>query len=369
MKKYLLSIAVLMAATVSFTSCDDDDNDGDGDGDKQQLVQNGVYVINEGSYYSGINGSLDFLGYDKLSNSYGMYRNVFDQVNGRSLGGTPNNAVIYADSLLFIAVTDENRVEIVNTHTNKAYTAISVAQPREMAYGEGSDYLYVTSYTGKVTKINMKTCAKVGESQKLGANLEGVAVSGNNVYVCNAYNSDYTYNKDLVVVNAETLAATDTITVLDNPVQVLTTGSDIYVLSMGNYYDVQASVQRIHNGESEVIANATMMACNTKRGLIYMVNAPYGGDKEYKVYNIATKTTSTFLNNPDIFSPYSIAVDNVSGDVYISSQSKDEDTGYASYTTDGKLFRYSSEGILLGSYDCGVSPGTIVCNSYWKKMK
>ena len=63
MKKYLLSIAVLMAATISFTSCDDDD-DCPTCPPPATIVQNGVYVINEGSYYSQINGTLDFLGYD-----------------------------------------------------------------------------------------------------------------------------------------------------------------------------------------------------------------------------------------------------------------------------------------------------------------
>lgn len=53
MKKYLLSIAVLMAATISFTSCDDDD-DCPTCPPPATIVQNGVYVINEGSYYSQI---------------------------------------------------------------------------------------------------------------------------------------------------------------------------------------------------------------------------------------------------------------------------------------------------------------------------
>ena len=123
MKKYLLSIAVLMAATISFTSCDDDD-DCPTCPPPATIVQNGVYVINEGSYYSKINGTLDFLGYDVANNTYSMTRNIFESVNGRSLGGTPNDALIVGDSVLCIAVADEKRVEFVNTTTKKAYAAV-----------------------------------------------------------------------------------------------------------------------------------------------------------------------------------------------------------------------------------------------------
>lgn len=152
MKKYLLSIAVLMAATISFTSCDDDD-DCPTCPPPATIVQNGVYVINEGSYYSQINGTLDFLGYDVANDTYSMTRNIFESVNGRSLGGTPNDALIVGDSVLCIAVADENRVEFVNTTTKKASAAVSIDSPRELAYESGSNYIYVSSYTGKVYKL------------------------------------------------------------------------------------------------------------------------------------------------------------------------------------------------------------------------
>ena len=197
MKKYLLSIAVLMAATISFTSCDDDD-DCPTCTPPVSIVQNGVYVINEGSYSYQINGTLNFLGYDVAKGTYSMTDSIFEKVNGRSLGGTPNDAIIFSDSLLCIAVTDENRIEFVNTTTKKAYAAVTISQPRELAYERGSNYIYVSSYTGKVYKIDMTTRTIAGESEKVGANLEGIAVVGNKLYVCNSCNPDWTYNKNVV---------------------------------------------------------------------------------------------------------------------------------------------------------------------------
>lgn len=365
MKKYLLSIAVLMAATISFTSCDDDDDCKTCP--TPVIPRYGVYVINEGNYSYQINGTLDFLGYDVAKGTYSMTRNIFEDVNGRSLGGTPNDALIVGDSVLCIAVADEDRVEFVNTITKKASTAIKIEKPRELAYESGSNYLYVSSYTGKVYKIDMTTRTIAGESEKVGANLEGIAVAGNKLYVCNSCNPDYTYNKNVVELNANTLAKNQDIEVVDNPVDVINAGNAIFILSMGNYADKPATVQMLKDGQLSTIGNATMMAYDSYKDQLYMINAPFGGDKEYKVYYLKNGQTTTFLTNPDIFSPYSLAVNPVNGDVFITSSTKNPDTGYADYTADCKLYRYTSAGTLLGTYDCGVNPGTIVCDSYYRK--
>lgn len=365
MKKYLLSIAVLMAATISFTSCDDDDDSKTCP--TPVIPRYGVYVINEGNYSYQINGTLDFLGYDVAKGTYSMTDSIFEKVNGRSLGGTPNDALIVGDSVLCIAVADENRVEFVNTTTKKADAAVSIDNPRELAYESGSNYLYVSSYTGKVYKIDMTTRTIAGESEKVGANLEGIAVAGNKLYVCNSFNPDYTYNKNVVELNANTLAKNQDIEVVDNPVDVINAGNAIFILSMGNYADKPATVQMLKDGQLSTIGNATMMAYDAYNDQLYMINAPYGGDKEYKVYNLKNGQTTTFLTNPDIFSPYSLTVNPVNGDVFITSHTKNPDTGYADYTADCKLYRYTSAGILLGTYDCGVNPGTIVCDSYYQK--
>ena len=163
------------------------------------------------------------------------------------------------------------------------------------------------------------------------------------------------------------MAKNQDIEVVDNPVDVINAGSAIFILSMGNYADKPATVQILKDGQLSTIGNATMMAYDSYNDQLYMINAPYGGDKEYKVYNLKNGQTTTFLTNPDIFSPYSLTVNPVNGDVFITSHTKNPDTGKAHYTADCKLYRYTSAGILLGTYDCGVNPGTIVCDSYYQK--
>lgn len=358
-------MAVILTATMTFTSCDDDDDNKKGGNPDPIVVFDGVYVINEGSYYSQINGSLDFLAFESQTGEYTMVRNIFESVNGRSLGGTPNNGTIFCDSILCIASSDENRVEFVNTRTGKAYEALTLTKPREIAADSNNGCIYVSTYTGKVHKVDMATRSVAGESALIKGNLEGVAVMNNDIMVCTAWNSDYTYNKEVIMLDASTLKSKDTITVVVNPAQAIASPHGFFVLSMGNYGDVDATVQLVSNGKVTEIAKATMMAYNAIQDKLYMVNAPYGKTPEYSVYDVASGKTTVFLTSPDIFSPYSIAVNEQNGDVLISSLSENADyPGTASYTTDGKLYRYSASGIMLGSYPCGVCPGTIICSKH-----
>ncbi|SNU11316.1 hypothetical protein SAMN06298210_10971 [Prevotellaceae bacterium KH2P17] len=362
MKKYLSSLMLLAMGALLFTACGDDDNDGPGPVPHYESMADGVFVINEGSYFSKIDGTLDFLNYKSGTVSH----NVFSTANGRSLGGTPNSGVVCGQNI-YIVASDENRVEIVNTSTFKAETPVSVQSPRE-ACTDGES-VYVSSWTGQVTRIDASTHEVARTSEVIGSHLEGIAVSGGYVYVCNsadaskAYTDPNYYLTTVVKLDAKTLAKVSEISVTLNPTQILASGRDLYVLSSGNYGAVKACVQKIEPDNSDKvteIAEATMMAIGN--GKIYLVNAPYGSPATYQVYDLKEKDTNTFIAGTEIFSPYAINVDPTTGEVFITSLSKDPDTGYASYTTDGRLYRYKADGTSVADYTIGVNPGTLVFN-------
>ena len=67
------------------------------------------------------------------------------------------------------------------------------------------------------------------------------------------------------------------------------------MLDYGSYdaswNQVGAGVYKIAGGEVTKVADATMMALDPQRGLIYTINAPYtslGTTPTFNVYNIAT---------------------------------------------------------------------------------
>ena len=354
MKKYFLSFVCLLAGVVLFTACSDDDNEAPRQVEGQ-VVYEGLLILNEGQYASHINGSLDYL--DFRTNE--VKRNVFETVNGRSLGGTPNNA-IETDGKIYIATTDENRVEILDAKTLVAATPVTVQQPRELC--SFKDGVFVTSYNGTVTKISKATGKAVATSAVIGDRLEGIAAANNCLYVCNAFlpgdDYSYTYHTNVVKLNAETLEKQKDITVNANPNQILAVGSNVYVCSWGNYYDAFELVQQIDAADNVTdIAPATYMAAANNN--LYLVASPFYMPT-YSVYDTVSKEMKPLNIGSEIFMPYMIAADPRSGDIFVSALKQNPESGYGDYTGDATVVRYKTDGTHVATYDCGTCPGTLL---------
>lgn len=358
--KKLLSLAILLAGALAFTACSDDDDNNIDYGPKN-IAGHGLFVINEGSYFSKINGSLDWVSLSGDS----VVRNVFQQTNKISLGGTPNDAVI-DDGRLYIASTDENRVWVVDAASSMVISYVTVKNPRHLA--AANDRVYVSSYTGKVYAISPDKLQAFGESSQalvdssevIGQRLEGIAVRNGNIYVCNSCSQDYqTYFTNVVKLN-KSLDKQKDITVAANPNEIVSTSDGVYVDSWGDYKTVSADVQKIDDNDAvtSLGVQANMIAAGN--GGLYMVNSYGYPSATFNFYNFSTKKTSAFTEGKEVYSAYSIAVDPESGDIFIASLNKDASTGYASYTSDGYLVRYHSDGSFVKQYTIGVCPGTIV---------
>ncbi len=358
MKKFFSKMVLLMTGVVMLTACNDDDDNGQPY--SYVIANHGVFVVNEGSYFSQINGSMDFLDFT----TWEMHRNIFAGANGRSLGGTPNNAIVN-NGRMFIAVHDENRVECILCPTQRTLGTIPVMAPRELA--TDGRYVYVSSYTGKVTKIDAWTLTVVAESEVVGSNLEGIAVRNGHVYVCNAYTpmtvAPYAdYENEVLKLNAGTLERERFITVAANPNQLISDGNNLYLASWGDYGSVPATIQKIDaDDQVTTLTNGRMMALSGDS--LFVVNTTYDANwnevTTYHVLNLRTNIETNFVQGSEVFSPGTIGVDPRSKEVFITSYSEGEG-GYASYTVDGYVCRYSSAGNFIGRYTTGVGPGTLV---------
>ena len=356
MKKYLYSLLLLIAGSMVFVSCDKED--------VEPVIPDpvygstGLFVLNEGNYYSGVNGSLSFLNYSSSTLTDGL----FNQANSRSLGGTPND-MVEVNGKLYICCTDENRVEIVDAKTYKSISYVEVTQPREVCASTSS--IFVSSYDGTVYSISFDG-QLLKQSEKVGACLEGIAAKGEYVYVCNAYNADYTYNTNIVKLYAETLVKVSDIIVASNPTQIEVSGSSLYVLSTGNYYDVQSQIQVIDSEDKvKYLCDATHMAIDDS--YIYAINSvtdwsTYTTTTEYFKYNTTTGDRKELINDVDaksIASPCGIAVDQYNNYLYISSYNMGA-SGYADYSGNGYIMQFTNDGSFVKKYDAGVGPTTMV---------
>jgi len=318
----------------------------------------GLYVLNEGNYYSGIDGSLSYLDYSTERLTDGL----FQVANGRSLGGTPND-MIEVNGRVCICVTDENRLEIIDSNTRKSVSFAKITQPREVcASGDG---IYVSSYDGTVTMFDFEG-KKLAKSEKVGECLEGITVRDGYVYVCNAYNADYTYNTNVVKLEEGTLKKVKDITVACNPTQIEFDGGLMYVLSTGNYADVQAQIQTIDDNDNvKYLCDATMMGVDGNT--VYAINSvtdwsTYTTTTEYFKIEGVSGTKSSILSSLDtqeIASPCAIAVDKYNQYIYVSSYSMGA-SGYADYSGNGYIMQFKYDGNFVKRYDAGVGPTTLV---------
>ena len=351
MKKILFCAALLMG-TLVFTACSDDDNNG---APEMVTVTNGLFILNEGSYYSHIDGSLSYLDYSTQELTNG----VFAAKNGRSLGGTPNDAIIYGTKM-YIASTDEGRVEVIDATTLESLDYTPLTQPRKLV-GEGG-YVYVTSYEGTVSRIDTTTYEIVETSEVIGANLEGITALNGFLYVCNAWNNDYTYNTNVVKLDAATLDKVSDITVVTNPTRILNDGTNVYVQSTGDYGEVVPTIQKI-DANDEVTTHCNGLYMALYNGKLYHVptttDANYVTLGSYEIYDLATGENTTFTEGDEIFSPAGIAVDPNTGIVYISSF-RESVYGGVDYSGASYVVAYNSDGTMLQQYEAGVNPSTFV---------
>ena len=373
-KTLFLSALCAMITCGGFTSCSDDD---DSPVFIDVTVADGVFVLNEGSYFAGINGTLDYLDYKTATMSNNILADIYN------LGGTPNNAIIVGD-VMYIACSDENRVAVIDAkNLIAAKQMIAITAPREMAT-DGS-YLYVTSQAGCVIKVDLTTNLIVETTPVIGDRLEGIAWRNGYLYVCNSCKeipdpdsgySSWEYHTNLIKLNAETLAKVSDITVAANPNQIVSDGQYLYLASWGDYNQTPATVQQIdENDEVSVIGTGQKIAYDDNK--LYIVNTEYdeywNEVHTYKVLDLKTNLTTDFWGDTSlIFSPGTIGVDPVTHDVFITSYNKD-DYGYASYTTNGYMIVYSNANKYFSNaatkFTTGVGPCTLVFYNHSEPVK
>lgn len=373
-KSLFLSALCALFVTASFTSCTDDDDNGSQFIDV--TVADGVFVVNEGSYFAGINGTLDYLNYGLATMTNNILADKYE------LGGTPNNAIIVND-VMYIACADENRVAVIDAkNLIAAKQMIAITAPREMAT-DGS-YLYVTSQAGCVIKVDLTTNLIVETTPVIGDRLEGIAWRDGYLYVCNSCKeipdpdsgySSWEYHTNLIKLNAETLAKVKDIEVVCNPNQIVSDGKNLYLTSWGDYGLTPATVQMIDESDQvTAIGYGQKIAYDDNK--LYIVNTAYDENwnevHTYKVLDLKTNQTTDFWGDTSlIFSPGTIGVDPVTHDVFITSYNKGE-YGYADYTANGYLVVYSKTNKYISNgtkYNTGVGPCTLVFFSHSETVK
>lgn len=358
-KKYLWVAMALFMGSMALVSCDDSDEPKGGDGGDD--VANYAYILCEGAWGSN-NATISYY----PLNEGGLVSDIYYEINKAKLGDLANDMIEYDDCVYvllngskYVARLDANALE-------KARYNFSAEEgtPRYMDADDG--YLYVTQHGGKVSKLNASTL-KLEAEFKGGDNLEDIVAEDGRLYVSNGFKVDgsgnYVYNKEVLVLDATTMKQVGTIAVVENPDRIYEINDKIYVISKGNYADIQPSLQVIDTKSmtAKAITSAEKIT-EGNNGLIYGVRSAYDANwnlqNEFFTYNPKTGVVSekSFLQDaPSDFSTvaiYMLVVDDDSGDIYV---------GTSDYVTTGTIYRFDKNGKLKTSFDAGgINPKAMI---------
>lgn len=352
--RFTLTAAVMGALFGgTLTSCSDDDPE-----DQPEVVEtlSGIYTVNSGNQRSKIAGSMTSYDYTDGTVTDPM-ADAFMQANGIALGDTPQQALVYG-SKMYIAVYESNVIWVTDPHTLKLIDKITpegnATGPRALTAHGGK--VYASMFTGYVCSIDTTSLA-IDKTVKVGPNPEELAVANNKLYVANSDGMNYLNGyADCSISILDLPAMTEhkikDITKALNPTKMVSNGTEVFAICMGNYGDIPATVKKINGDNIQDICPGTLMAINGNE--LYVINAPYGAPEvTYQVYSTTTGSKIRDMVSEPVESPSAVAVDPVTGDIVILSYTL-SDAGYAQYAEPcyGKI--YQANGTFRTRFTCGV---------------
>ena len=277
----------------------------------------GIYVLNQGSYGDN-NASLTFYNYSTKA----LTTDLFSTANGGAkLGDVANDVGIYG-SKMYIVVNNSNKVDIVNAKTGVLIKSDSLYQCRSVVFYKSN--AYITSYNGTVAVMDTASLT-INSSITVGADPEQMAIVGSKLYVANSGGLNTSGNPatTVSVVDLTTEKQTKQITVIADPVSMTAdTLGHVYVLSLGNFADLNPGMTIIDDQTDAVLSSPTVslgynVPVATANGFVYYPTA----DNKIAMFNAKTQTLQrpNFITDGTvIMTPYAIGTDYLSGEVFVT---------------------------------------------------
>ena len=330
----------------------------------------GLYVLNEGIMNNN-KASLDYCDYGT-----GVYhRNIYGQANPSvimGLGDVGNDVKVYG-SKLYVTLTNTGKVEIMDIKNNQRIKAISLKDARFITFHNGK--VYVTAYTNKVgglpdapngivveidtTSLNITRTVDVGRQP------EELCVVNNRIYVANSGGlSAPDYENKVSVIDISSFSVIENIEVAVNLKRIRKDQyGDIYVNSLGDYYDVAPSLSVIDT-ETNTIKKTFDIAVEDfwiTGNTAYVIGLTYSQTSQQPTisYNIIDVQNETLLPNhfitdgttSQIKLPTCVAVCPETKNIYICDA--------INYTVPGTLYCFNPQGQKLWSVTTGDIPAHI----------
>jgi YVTN family beta-propeller protein len=308
----------------------------------------GIYVLNQGGFGKN-NSTLTYYDYTAKS----LTSDMFSVANTFKLGDVGNDIGIYG-SKAYIVVNNSNVVFITNKKTTKVIKQLTLNQPRYVVFYKAN--AFVTSYNGTVSVIDTANLT-VTKTITVGPNPEQMAIANGKLYVANSGGYDPIPATTVSVIDLNTLTETKKVTVIANPTSVVADAFDnIYVLSFGNFVDVQAGMTII-DAKTDVVKSKPTVSLGYNIPLYAQGDFVYyaTADNKIAVYNGKTQTltSANFITDAALTdTPFAISGDPRTGEIFVATA--------PSYTANGTLHAYDKNGKEEYTLAVGVIPGKVV---------
>ena len=378
MKKYLLGLAVLLMGTAVMTSCDPAE---DYPETYLQEYSTGAYVVNSGNMYSNIESSLTAIDYASSTAT----QNVFKTANGRSLGNTANDGIVYGNKI-YLAVDQSNTIEVIDKKTKQSIKQIKTtdllgkaegAEPRHISADGGK--VYFTTYGGYVAAVDTTSFA-LQKKWQVGSYPEGLVIAHGNIYVANSNYGKGGGNISCINLSNDKVE-TKNIEGVNNPTSIYYASNVLYVLD-NQYYDASYNAYgenalravSFAEGKSQKVADGNYAVCVTPgattrmyvvRPYFYVLNAPFGGTPSVSVLAAGSTQAQTMTLSEMPVSPCGIFVDPLNGHIFVLSY-RLGDKGYPDYSGNGYVVEYDRAGQKQHEYETGVGSCAMFFDSAYK---
>lgn len=378
MKKYLLGLAVLLMGTAVMTSCSDDN---DGPETYLQVYSTGAYVVNSGNMYSKIESSLTAIDYASSTAT----QNVFKTANGRTLGNTANDGIVYGNKI-YLAVDQSNTIEVIDKKTKQSIKQIKTtellgnaegAHPRHIIAGGGN--VYFTTYGGYVAAVDTTSFAHQKKWQ-VGNYPEGLVFGNHTLYVANSNYGAGGGNISCINLSNDNVE-TKNIEGVNNPTGIYYAAGLLYVLD-NQYYDASYNAYGENAlravdfavGKSQKVADGNYAVCVTPgaitrtqvvRPYFYVLNAPFGGTPSVSALAAGSTQAQTMTLSEMPVSPCGIFADPLNGHIFVLSY-RLGDKGNPDYNGNGYVVEYDRAGQKQHEYETGVGSCAMFFDSAYK---
>ena len=322
-------------------------------------VGSGLLVLNEGNYqYS--NASLSF--YDIEADT--VTNNLFYQVNEAPLGDVAESMAL-ANGKLYIVVNNSNYIYKVDANTmavdtTKPFKLTDFYSPREMQFVTPNKAYVSDLYGTQLWIVNPQDMSHSG-SIEMGKSTEKMLVLDNELYVSNWSNTFIPGMEkntvQVVDVNNDVKVAEIQVGKEPNTMAVDRNGH-VWVLCEGATWEEDGENPSLWEIDPQMKTAAKRFEFD---GTAMVLRANPTGDQFYLLYNnevrrfdIASLTLSDDFRieaEPHGWF-YNMAVEPRTGDIYV--------TDAKNYMMNGKVFRYTSDGLLLSSFEAGIIPSAML---------